>query len=182
MNRCARSRRRRSIARRGRHRARSSRAQTCSAVGMSRRPCFIHPIQSAGVGKRHPHRTFYKVDGAPAFTLGDGRSVHSGGGLPFIFDLESGERRQPLRTWPIHPPAGCPAQRRSDHPGGAAGMCLPVLTVASRKPAAPRLSGRRREADTRDAYVVEMAALPSAGWRPFRSGKRCVCALPRSAP
>ena len=44
-----------------------------------------------------PQREFFNPDGSPAFTLGDGRvRFHSGGGLPFILDLETGQRRLPL--------------------------------------------------------------------------------------
>ncbi len=41
-----------------------------------------------------PHREFYNVDGSLAFSL-DGQRFrfHNGGGAPFIYDLESGERR-----------------------------------------------------------------------------------------
>jgi trimethylamine--corrinoid protein Co-methyltransferase len=43
-----------------------------------------------------PLRTFYERDGTEAFTLGDGQvRFHSGGGLPFILDLDSGQRRRP---------------------------------------------------------------------------------------
>ncbi|MFC2036550.1 trimethylamine methyltransferase family protein [Chloroflexota bacterium] len=41
-----------------------------------------------------PQRTFFNRDGTEAFGLGDGQiRFHSGGGLPFIFDLDTGERR-----------------------------------------------------------------------------------------
>ena len=41
-------------------------------------------------------RGFYERDGTEAFTLGDGQvRFHSGGGLPFILDLDSGQRRRP---------------------------------------------------------------------------------------
>jgi len=41
-----------------------------------------------------PHTEFYNKDGSPAFTFGD-RQVrfHNGGGPPFVYDLETGERR-----------------------------------------------------------------------------------------
>jgi trimethylamine--corrinoid protein Co-methyltransferase len=43
-----------------------------------------------------PHRAFYDRGGSLAFTLGDGQiRFHSGGGLPFILDLDTGQRRQP---------------------------------------------------------------------------------------
>jgi len=45
------------------------------------------------------HRVFYERDGTKAFALGDGQvRFHSGGGLPFILDLESGRRRSPTLT------------------------------------------------------------------------------------
>ena len=41
-----------------------------------------------------PHADVLNRDGSPAFTLGDGQiRFHNGGGPPFIYDLESGERR-----------------------------------------------------------------------------------------
>jgi trimethylamine--corrinoid protein Co-methyltransferase len=44
-----------------------------------------------------PQRQFYNRDGSPAFALGDGQiHFHNGGGLPFIRDWNSGQRRQPL--------------------------------------------------------------------------------------
>jgi trimethylamine--corrinoid protein Co-methyltransferase len=44
-----------------------------------------------------PHQEFYNVDGSPGFTFGDGRiRFHNGGGPPFIYDLETGERRHAL--------------------------------------------------------------------------------------
>jgi len=41
-----------------------------------------------------PHKDFYNVDGSHAFSF-DGQRLrfHNGGGPPFIYDLESGERR-----------------------------------------------------------------------------------------
>jgi trimethylamine--corrinoid protein Co-methyltransferase len=43
-----------------------------------------------------PHTEFFNRDGSPAFRFGDGRiRFHNAGGLPFIYDLDSGERRAP---------------------------------------------------------------------------------------
>ncbi len=43
-----------------------------------------------------PHRIHYNRDGSEAFTLGDGQvRFHSGGGLPFFYDPDTGERRLP---------------------------------------------------------------------------------------
>jgi trimethylamine--corrinoid protein Co-methyltransferase len=43
------------------------------------------------------HKQYYNRDGSPAFALGDGAiRFHNGGGLPFIYDFDSGRRRQPL--------------------------------------------------------------------------------------
>ncbi len=43
-----------------------------------------------------PHTQFYTRDGSPAFRLGDGKfRFHNAGGLPFIHDLDTGERRRP---------------------------------------------------------------------------------------
>ncbi|HIC88420.1 MAG TPA: hypothetical protein EYP04_03330, partial [Anaerolineae bacterium] len=44
-----------------------------------------------------PHRRFFNRDGSPAFTLGNGQTrFHNSGGLPFIYDLNTGERRPAL--------------------------------------------------------------------------------------
>jgi trimethylamine--corrinoid protein Co-methyltransferase len=41
-----------------------------------------------------PHREVFNLQGDPAFTFGDGEiRFHNGGGPPFVYDLESGERR-----------------------------------------------------------------------------------------
>ncbi len=43
-----------------------------------------------------PHTEFYNRDGSHAFTFGDGRlRFHNAGGLPFFYDLVTGERRSP---------------------------------------------------------------------------------------
>ncbi|HIC88421.1 MAG TPA: hypothetical protein EYP04_03335 [Anaerolineae bacterium] len=44
-----------------------------------------------------PHRQFFNRDGSAAFAFGDGQiRFHNGGGPPFIFDLDTGERRPAL--------------------------------------------------------------------------------------
>jgi trimethylamine--corrinoid protein Co-methyltransferase len=44
-----------------------------------------------------PHREWYRADGSPGFTFGDGQiRFHNTGGPPFTYDLESGERRHAL--------------------------------------------------------------------------------------
>jgi len=43
-----------------------------------------------------PHTGYFNRDGSPAFRFGDGQiRFHNAGGLPFIYDLDSGERRSP---------------------------------------------------------------------------------------
>lgn len=43
------------------------------------------------------HWQYYNRDGSPAFAFGDGQvRFHNGGGPPFIYDLDSGERRPAL--------------------------------------------------------------------------------------
>ena len=43
------------------------------------------------------HTEVFNRDGSPAFTFGDGQiRFHNGGGQPFIFDLDTGERRHAL--------------------------------------------------------------------------------------
>lgn len=43
-----------------------------------------------------PHRTLFNRETAEAFALGDGQvRFHSGGSLPFTFDLDTGQRRLP---------------------------------------------------------------------------------------
>jgi trimethylamine--corrinoid protein Co-methyltransferase len=49
-----------------------------------------------GLANVTPHNDFYNRDGSYAFSFGDGRlRFHNAGGLPFIYDLETGERRRP---------------------------------------------------------------------------------------
>lgn len=44
-----------------------------------------------------PHREHHKVDGSPAFAFGDGQiRFHNGGGPPFVYDLDTGQRRPAL--------------------------------------------------------------------------------------
>ena len=46
------------------------------------------------LGHVTPHRTLYTVDGSRAFDLSERRPCfHNGGGPPFVYDLECGERR-----------------------------------------------------------------------------------------
>lgn len=43
-----------------------------------------------------PHTEFFRRDGSRAFAFGDGQlRFHNAGGLPFVYDLDSGERRSP---------------------------------------------------------------------------------------
>jgi trimethylamine--corrinoid protein Co-methyltransferase len=40
------------------------------------------------------HRQVYSLDGSPAFVFGDGQvRFHNGGGPPFVYDLDTGDRR-----------------------------------------------------------------------------------------
>jgi trimethylamine--corrinoid protein Co-methyltransferase len=136
-----------------------------------------------------PHQTFYNVEGSPAFALGD-RSIrfHSGGGLPFIFDLETGERRQPL----LHDVAettrlldALPNVDLIIPLVGPQDVPPELLTVAStevllrhtRKPiwAAPIDKAEHVP------YVVEMAAACCGGMQAFRERPTmCLCASPVS--
>lgn len=44
-----------------------------------------------------PHTEFYNRDGSPAFRSGGGKfRFHNAGGLPFVYDLDTGERRRPM--------------------------------------------------------------------------------------
>jgi trimethylamine--corrinoid protein Co-methyltransferase len=55
-----------------------------------------HDAVQWALARIRPHKVFYERDGVEAFALGDGRvRFHSGGGLPFILDLDSGQRRRP---------------------------------------------------------------------------------------
>ena len=58
---------------------------------------FIPPrVVDWGLANVKPHNEFYNRDGSHAFTFGDGRlRFHNAGGLPFIYDIDSGERRRP---------------------------------------------------------------------------------------
>ncbi len=62
-----------------------------------------HSAVEWGLRNVSPHNEFYNLDGSHAFTVGPqdrstaaGRPrVHNAGGLPFLHDLETGERRRP---------------------------------------------------------------------------------------
>ena len=49
-----------------------------------------------GLSNVTPHNEFYNRDGSHAFTFDRGSlRFHNGGGLPFLYDLDTGERRRP---------------------------------------------------------------------------------------
>lgn len=131
-----------------------------------------------------PHKTYYNLDGSEAFTLGStelGRSVdgqirfHSGGGLPFFYDLDSGERRRPLLSdvaagtrlldalpnvdvvIPLLGPQDVP-------PELLAVASTEVLLRNTRKPVSAAAIDRPQDVP----YVVEMAAACCGGIDAFR--------------
>jgi trimethylamine--corrinoid protein Co-methyltransferase len=136
-----------------------------------------------------PHQTFYNVDGSPAFTLGDGGvRFHSGGGLPFIFDLESGERRQPLLRDVADTTRLLDALPNVDliiPLVGPQDVPPELLTVASteallRHTRKPVWSAPIDKAE-HVPYVVEMAAACCGGLEAFRERPAmCLCASPVS--
>jgi trimethylamine--corrinoid protein Co-methyltransferase len=124
-----------------------------------------------------PHRQYFRLDGSPAFTLEDGHlRFHNGGGLPFIYDLETGKRRQ-ARLSDI-----ADATRLLDATPNV-DMVIPLLgpqdvppellAVAStevmlrntRKPVSAAAIDHPEDV----AYVVEMAAACCGGMENFRA-------------
>ena len=58
---------------------------------------FIPPaVADWGAVNVSPHDEFYNRDGSFAFAFGDSRlRFHNAGGLPFLYDIDTGERRRP---------------------------------------------------------------------------------------
>ena len=123
-----------------------------------------------------PHRQFFNLDGSEAFTLGDGRvRFHNGGGLPFTYDFDSGERRQPLLSdiadctrlldalpnvdavIPLFGPQDVP-------PELLAVASTEVMLRNTRKPVSAAAIDKPQDVP----YVVEMAAACCGGMAAFR--------------
>jgi trimethylamine---corrinoid protein Co-methyltransferase len=136
-----------------------------------------------------PHRTLYRFDGSPAGVLGDGQvRFHSGGGVPFIFDLETGERRRPTLEDVAQATRLLDALPNVDLIIPLVGPhdVLPeLLTVASthvllRHTRKPTWSAPIDKAE-HVPYVVEMAAACCGGTEAFRARPpMCLCASPVS--
>jgi len=151
---------------------------------------FIPPeVVSRALEGVTPHRTLYNFDGSPACVLGDGHvRFHSGGGVPFILDLETGERRRPTlddvaqatRLLDALPTVDLIIPLVGPHD-------LPpeLLTVAStdvllRHTRKPTWSAPIDKAEHLP-YVVEMAAACCGGMDAFRARPpMCLCASPVS--
>jgi trimethylamine--corrinoid protein Co-methyltransferase len=123
-----------------------------------------------------PHRKFFKLDGSDAFSLGDGHiRFHNGGGLPFIYDLDTGERRQPrlsdiadatrLLDALSHVDAVIPLLGPQDVPPQLLAVAsTQVMLRNTRKP----VSAAAIEKPEDVPYVVEMAAACCGGMESFR--------------
>lgn len=62
-----------------------------------RRVQIPRQVVDSALKNLRPQREFYNQDGSVAFRYGDGKlRFHNGGGPPFIYDLESGNRRSAL--------------------------------------------------------------------------------------
>jgi trimethylamine--corrinoid protein Co-methyltransferase len=138
---------------------------------------FIPPdVVSWAMENVTPHKDFYNVDGSHAFSF-DGQRLrfHNGGGPPFIYDLESGERRAAtledvadmtrlLDALP-HVDVVIPLFGPQDVPS-------PLLAVASteatlrnaRKPVSSAALDKPEYVD----YVVQMAAACCGGMASYR--------------
>ena len=74
-----------------------SRCFTALAAAFERDRVYLpHSVIEWGLKNVTPHNEFYNRDGSHAFTFGDGQlRFHNVGGLPFLYDLNTGERRRP---------------------------------------------------------------------------------------
>lgn len=151
---------------------------------------FIPPdVVGRGLERVVPYRTLYDFDGSPACTLGDGQvRFHSGGGVPFILDLETGERRRPTLDDVARATRLLDALPNVD-------LIIPLvgphdvppelLTVAStdvllRHTRKPTWSAPIDKAE-HVPFVVEMAAACCGGMDAFRARPpMCLCASPVS--
>ncbi len=124
-----------------------------------------------------PHRQYFRLDGSPAFTLEDGHlRFHNGGGLPFMYDLDTGKRRQARLSdvadatrlldaipnvdmvIPLIGPQDVP-------PGLLAVASTEVMLRNTRKPISAAAIDKAQDV----AYVVEMAAACCGGMETFRA-------------
>ena len=124
-----------------------------------------------------PHRQYFRLDGSPAFTLEDGGlRFHSGGGLPFIYDLDTGKRR-PARLSDIADATRLldaipnvdmviPLVGPQDVPPGLLAVAsTEVMLRNTRKPVSAAAIDHPEDV----SYVVEMAAACCGGMQSFRA-------------
>jgi trimethylamine--corrinoid protein Co-methyltransferase len=136
-----------------------------------------------------PHRVHYNRDGSEAFTLGNGQvRFHSGGGLPFFYDLDTGERRLPRLSdvadstrlldalpnvdliIPLLGPQDVPPEQIA-----VAATCEMLRHTS--KP----VWGTPIDKPEDVAYIVEMAAACCGGMAPFlERPTMCLCVSPVS--
>jgi trimethylamine--corrinoid protein Co-methyltransferase len=123
-----------------------------------------------------PHRDFYNVDGSLAFRL-DGQSLrfHNGGGPPFVYDLESGERRPAtlkdvadmtrlLDALP-HVDIVVPLFGPQDVPPELLSLAATAATLRNtRKPTSPAVPDKPEYVE----YAVQMAAACCGGMEAYR--------------
>jgi len=124
-----------------------------------------------------PHRQYFRLDGSPAFTLDDGNlRFHNGGGLPFIYDLDTGERRQArlsdiadtTRLLDASPNVDMviPLVGPQDVPPGLLAVAsTEVMLRNTRKPVSAAAIDHPQDVP----YVVEMAAACCGGMQNFRA-------------
>jgi trimethylamine--corrinoid protein Co-methyltransferase len=123
-----------------------------------------------------PHRDFYNVDGSLAFSLDGGQPrFHNGGGPPFIYDLESGERRPAtlkdvadmtrlLDALP-HVDVVVPLFGPQDVPPELLAVASTAVTLRNtRKPVSSAAIDKPEYVD----YVVEMAVACCGGMEAYR--------------
>jgi trimethylamine--corrinoid protein Co-methyltransferase len=124
-----------------------------------------------------PHRQYFRRDGSPAFTLDDGQiRFHNGGGLPFIYDLDTGKRRQArlsdvaeaTRLLDATPNVDMviPLLGPQDLPPGLLAVAsTEVMLRNTRKPVSAAAIDHPEDVP----YVVEMAAACCGGMENFRA-------------
>ncbi len=124
-----------------------------------------------------PHRHVTNLDGSPAFDFGDGQvRFHNGGGPPFVYDLETGERRKAvlqdvaditrlLDALP-HVDSITPLFGPQDVPGE---LLAVASTDAMLRNTRKSISSAAIEKPEHVGYVVEMAAACCGGMNAFRA-------------
>ena len=129
-----------------------------------------------GLRNLRPHQQIYNQDGSVAFQYGDSKlRFHNGGGPPFIYDFESGERRSAMLSdvaditrlldFLPHVDLITPLFGPQDVPGEMLAVASThAMLTNTNKP----ISSAAIEKAEHVSYIVEMAAACSGGIAAFK--------------